>query len=76
MHGFMSMKKVMQLVQYRHSLENSCPHCNRIYLASPDLPAMEPSPLALSACEVHSPRVSLSANEAGEGENDNLIMKE
>ncbi|KAK5054035.1 hypothetical protein LTR84_001997 [Exophiala bonariae] len=83
MHGVMSVKKIAQYVKYRQSLSNSCPHCKRGYEDRPasktpagKAPALEPSPLSLTACETHSPRVSFSANTVGEGENDNLIMKE
>lgn len=78
MHGLLSVKKIAQYVKYRQSLSPSCPHCKRSYedRVAPKIPATEPSPLSLGTCETHSPRVSFSANTVGEGENDNLIMKE
>lgn len=76
MHTILVARKTIQYIKYRQSLSHCCPYCNREYSAGPEIRATEPSPLTLSPCEVHSPRVSFTANSVGEGENDNLIMKD
>ncbi|KEF56284.1 uncharacterized protein A1O9_07865 [Exophiala aquamarina CBS 119918] len=76
LHGCLATKRTAQYLNYCRSLSQCCPHCKRAFDAKLQILARDPSPLALSPCEAHSPRGSFAANTTGEGENDNLIMKE